>query len=259
MTDQTTHDVMVAQTAKAQELLNYFQRVRGDIDDKIADLYAARLNLPATLRRKVHVDQANGDDANDGALDRPVSSIGKAMQSCVGHGLLDIVLLNDYIGDAPRWVMRPGSTVFLRSYTAMNTLQLTMQPSDERDGEIKYEVSGFYGSYEAAPATLQVNNVHIKFPPDEQVHPVYGPNYNALFGANGSGGPALMCAEIVNSALEMPVNGEGYVIGAKNRNVALAVKNTALIGDFAGRWVSDIAGGTQTTDAPNVLSNLSNL
>ncbi len=241
------------------DLKQYFEDVRGTIDAKVADLYAARLNLPAAMRRKVYVDQINGSDGNDGRLESPVSSIGQAMKSCVPLGLLDIVLMTDYEADAARWVMRPGSAVYLRSHSAMNTLHLTMQPSDERDGEVKYEVSGFYGSYEAPPATLQINNVHVKFPEEEQIHPVYGPNYCALFGANGSGGPALMACEIVNSVLEMPSGGEGYVIGARNRNVALAVKGTTQIGNFAGRWVSDIAGGTLTTDAPNVLSNLTSL
>lgn len=36
MTDQTTHDVMVAQTAKAQELLDYWQGQRADHESRLA-------------------------------------------------------------------------------------------------------------------------------------------------------------------------------------------------------------------------------
>jgi len=67
MTDTTTHDVMVAQTAKAQELLDYFH---GQRDVQEAQFAAALAAFP-NINRTFYVDQAAGNDANDGSEANP--------------------------------------------------------------------------------------------------------------------------------------------------------------------------------------------
>lgn len=242
------------------DLRDYFAGIRASIDQRVADLSNAANDLPAALVTTAYVDQENGNDANDGSRDAPFATLEKAVSLCNAHGHLNIYLLNNYIGDARRWVVPPGSTVFLQTENGVKyRLELTMQPSNVVEGVQQFELSGFYCSSVAASATLQIKDVHVVWPSEELVHPVWSHHYNALLGSNFAAGPVLMCLEVLGCTLEMPAGGEGYVLGSLSRNVALRVIGTQLIGDFSGRWVSEVPAGTRAVDAPNVLTHLSTL
>lgn len=215
--------------------------------------------VPSALQRVVYVDQANGSDAANGlTTSTPIQSLGRAMtHHAVPFGLLTIVMLGDYTGDAARWILPTGGHVFVYPLgNAMRKLTLTVQPSSVSGGVQQYEVSGFYADNKAMYSSVQISGMRIEFPPQEQTHTLWFPRFNALFGSNGSVGPAQMGIELSGCEIDRPANGEGYVLGADTRTAALAVKSATITGTMAGRWAVGVPAGTATVDVPNITSNL---
>lgn len=92
MTDQTTHDVMVAQTAKAQELLAYFQGARDNINNTLAEAASRHSGVFVNI----YLDQATGDDANVGTRQAPVATVQRAVDLSPPHAILLIHIRGDY-------------------------------------------------------------------------------------------------------------------------------------------------------------------
>ena len=72
MTDQTTHDVMVEQTQKSQELIDYFQGFRGGAEQTIEQ-------IRASLSVKFYVNEPLGNDEADGGEATPLKTFAEAI------------------------------------------------------------------------------------------------------------------------------------------------------------------------------------
>lgn len=91
-------------TLNNQEMLEALQALHAEYHGKITAINSG-LNLATQrvgdARRIYYVDQANGDDANDGLETTALKTIGEAARRSVWGGVLRVNLKSDYNMDAP--------------------------------------------------------------------------------------------------------------------------------------------------------------
>lgn len=259
MTDQTTHDVMVAQTQKAQELLDYFQGARAGFEDAKDDMQtqvnASLANMPEALRATYHVNPITGSDDNDGSTNGPFATLEKAVGSIPKNGQGTVYLTEDatlssnvYLpeGSGVSLIISTGKSLYLETF-----VHGTFNQND---------MGGFYAAHGVAPIALRVQGGRIVWPSN----PTNGlvnrhHRYMALLGSNSGSGPAHLHVECVLTEFVMPADGVGCVLGTDFRGGTLAAKSLTLTGDMAGHWVAGVAAGAVSADVPQIVTNLTSL
>ena len=227
MVDTTTHDVMVTQTEKAQELLDFFQGARAQIE---ADLNAAAYRVGDT-QRSVYVDQVNGDNANSGLADAPVQTLQAAINMSTYEGVLNIKLMSDYHHETVSY-FRNGQVNISSNVTGVKR-RLTFGPTVTTS---ETDVSMPRFSAPTGNTFFLLKDVILVAATTAGTSTIG----KSMFATTGLTSVALFNCSIElpagsDQALMRPINGHG---------MGLIIQSTTFPVEMAGRWIEGVVAGT---------------
>lgn len=248
MVDTTTHDVMVAQTEIAQELLDYFQGARTKIENSIATMYD-----PVTI----FVDANAGDDANEGTSAAPVRTFGKAL-TMVPDGGKTIIRLREGMEYG---TMGGNSVVNFNAGTVIEVNRWDGDWSDTDARPILHLETAVVNGQNASAAVIyaygpfQFITRGIKIVCDVPANTALGwPSATRRFirvGNHVSG--TQIDIRLNKTSITVPANGV-QIAGARFREtIILGVDAVEISGD--GALISDAANGSVLVSAGSVTAS----
>lgn len=240
MVDQTTHDVMVAQTVETRNLLDYFQGARSDIN---ADRVAMRAQVDAftddvqeAFFNRLYVDQANGDDTADGLSGgNSIASIKEAFSRAPEGGLFEIRLIGDY--KLNERVFPPSGCVAIRSADTATPVTLSFAGSAIEDPTA---MPRFFAGYTGA--NLFFNGLIVELGTSDAS--VTG----TRFAISCSGLTNIVYREVV---FVVPA-GSDQALMSITHGAGFALHGSTAPTEMNGRWIDGVASGTD----PSTLNNL---
>lgn len=244
-------------TTAANGLITYFNTKKAGIDAGVAAAIAA---IPDTTRIW-YVDQINGLDTNAGTQVAPFKSFEKAISSTPKSGFCFVYMTNDYTLNTVPYV---GCSTFriigLPTNSVRPKLKPVYLPSVDGGGvTTAYNMSGF--NLALNNNAISIRDVDLVLPTIAGLAPV--PN-NARAGAfirtlAGSDLPASLNVIFENVVCTKAADWFGVLLGVTGSGLIFACNASTFPGDFAGRYVSNIAAGALTKDQGQIISNLTSL
>ncbi|MEM1077460.1 MAG: hypothetical protein AAGI09_02935 [Pseudomonadota bacterium] len=204
-------------------------------------------NFLSASRRTIFVHATLGDDLNPGTEAEPMRTIDEALKSIPAGGQLTVNLLSDYTVD--RVITLQGGSLFVAGYNEQHRLTFAdVNPLDrtlERSPGFM-PVQGGNLQY-VRLQNLYVSGANVPTPPE-----CLSPGF---FQVNG-----LMAVRFHACELELPAGSDQNVFASPNGGVVtLVVTNSIVPPEMAGRWVDNVAAGTDPLTLRTVVSNLSAL
>lgn len=225
MTALTTEQV-IADMRGWTDLKAYFEGIRGDIDTR---LNTAEERV-GDARRSFFIDQANGDDANDGATDAaPLASFEEAISRSVFGGLLGISLMSDYtLSTQP--VFRCGSV----SITGYNDAIRNIYFADRVD-DVKTASPRFQSSWNSTDFFLNRIRLHSR---------VMAPHITSkcMFSSTG-----LRIVTMYNSEIQAAAGDDLALLSGDGHGIGIGLTNVTASAEMAGLWIDGVAAGTTAT------------
>ena len=244
-------------TTATNNLITYFNGKKTAIDVAVAAAIAA---VPDTSRTW-YVDQTSGLDTNAGTQAAPFKSFEKAISSTPKSGFCLVLLVGDY-------ELRTVPFVGCSTFRVTGVLNNGVKPKLKPFYLPTVDAGGVTTAYNMAGFNLALNNNAISLRDIELVLPtIAGVNpapINARAGAfvrtlAGSDLPASLNVIFENLTVTKAADWFGVLIGVTGSCLTFACNASTFPGDFAGRYVSNVAAGALTKDQNNIISNLASL
>lgn len=230
------------------DLKSYFEGVRGSIDGKIAELVAAKNNLPSALHNLLYVDQVNGSDENTGKFESPVRTLKHAVERLTPvMGRSDIYLQSDYDMGSEIINIQHGRVIRIANSTAgLNAPRARLIPRVfNSDGADK--MSGFLIGGQTQGESIEFRRLEIQWPDDPGITgTAYGIN---LVTAYSSTGGAYFAVSLTDSVITTGSKPIGALINPGGRQVDLAAVPGQYATAFAGHWVRNLSAGSTPDQA----------
>ena len=267
----TTTDQLTQLISATTELKDYFEKVRGDIDrrvaDKLAELDRAKANLTQLMNVRLYVDQVKGDNDHDGLSTKTaLRSIREAVSRVAPGGYGRISILGDY-HNSENVYLHYARNIYLEGIPQDGAEQITMTfdliPSGKpEDKHVELASPIYFSRLESTGSAASFLRIKFMIPDQAAVPTGYrvGFGHSAIVAGWSISKSPLIPIGFTLCAFEMPENPSATVIGASGGNIALYLaKSTYNKEMIAGHWVYGIKAGTMPKDTGRVLSNLSSL
>jgi hypothetical protein len=231
MVDTTTHDVMVEQTRKTQELLDYFQGFRGRSDQIIEQ-------IRASLTVKVYINGGAGDDAADGTEFAPVKTLSKAL-SLVPAGAFGTIVLKASVTFAEKIDTRVRGILFEAYPGVTPAVRFDWWVGD--DGLLYPAQINYAGSQ----GSFGFNGVGVHF--EDIPAGTRGDDFSCGLFVNNSLTPPLF-GGLFNCAITRDAGAEAFLIASSTGTATLNVaSNVTYSTAMNGYWFAGIPAGTDRT------------
>ncbi|MEO2217418.1 hypothetical protein ABGV49_10160 [Chromobacterium vaccinii] len=228
-------------------LISTFNGKKNEIDQSVLKAVAAVPNLLKTW----YVDQAKGDDKNNGSENSPFSSIEAALNATPFGGGAVVFLKSDYVAD--RRVAVNGK--FLYIVGAGDRKKYTVKYCDATyNGEDVRILSGFLFDFGAA---ISIGNLDIKLPSIAGDNPErMNTGYVSMFSSVAWGGQPVMQVKLWNSTISAPDDFKGWLVNSGGAAVAFEVATVKFSENLKGKYINGVPGGTLPSTLKWVLTNI---
>lgn len=228
-------------------LISTFNGKKNEIDQSVLKAVAAVPNLLKTW----YVDQAKGDDKNNGSESSPFFSIEAALNATPFGGGAVVFLSSDYVAD--RRIAVNGK--FLYIIGVGDRKKYTVKYCDYLyNGEKIRILSGFSFDF---GASVSVGNIDFKLPSivgDEPDKMNFG--YTSLFSSVAWGGQPVMQVKLWNSTVFAPDDFKGWLVNSGGAAIAFVGSSVKFSENLKGKYVYGVSGGTLPSTLNWVLTNI---
>ena len=244
------------------------------LESQIADLVSATNSLVSTFNSKntainasvaaaiaaipsnsknYYINALTGDDTAAGTSAAPLKTLDKALSTTPVGGTCVAYLQTDYVMSASLNV--DGRFLHLRTDVGGTKRKVTCNYYVLADGSATY-LAGFV---KHNGAQMLATDLTFALPSPAGFSPAPTGFVNALFKTNSSAGTVLCAVKMSNCDVTAPSDFLGYVAASPNCAIILEVLNVSFPSGFAGRYVHNVAAGTNPATLPNLLTNLATL
>jgi hypothetical protein len=228
MVDTTTHDVMVEQTRKTQEVLDYFQGFRGSADQIIEQ-------IRASLTVKFYINEPLGNDTAEGGENTPVKTLEEAI-SRVPAGAFGTIIFKTSVSITEKINTRARGLLFEAYPTVSPALRSDWRVGD--DGLLYPGQINFAGSY----GSVGFHGVGMHF--EERPAGTRADAYASGVFTTNSLTPPLF-AGLFNCAITRDAGADAYLIAASADAATLNVSTDVTYSSaMDGYWFAGVASGT---------------